>query len=176
MKTPTLYFQLLILTLLMVLFASCSTDEDNSLEEEAVFESVTLNLSGLGIQQVETSFQVEGYSFTSYRAESIEGFQGSFEGGQLDFGGLALWYPDAESNPSYIELNFDSAAGMSKITARVWNGGGTTSATLYNNEVILEDVRAPSGINDIVFNIEEETANRFRISSYEGAAISITLE
>lgn len=150
----------------------CSKDNDTKLN----FNPITIDLSVLNIQKEGVSFQVKGYNFKSARAESVENISSIYNNETILFDGIALWYPDQNSNPSYIELNLEHTIGVSKITVKVYNNGTTTPITLYNNETIVEEIQAPYHVTDVIFNVKNKTIDKLRIASFEGAAISIKLE
>ena len=76
----------------------------------------------------------------------------------------------------YIELELNDVTGLSKITSRVFNNGTQTKVTLYNNDIIVQEIEAPFNVSDIVINVQEQEFDKLRLSSFEGEAISIKLE
>jgi len=166
------YTVLLILLLSFILTGCPGSDEGEIIEN---FEPVTIDLSGLNIQEDDTSFSKNGYSFTSFHAESVESISSTFQGNSITFDGIALWFSDGQ-NPSYIELILDNTEGISKITARIYNNGTGTPVVLYNDGNIIDEIDAPFKVNDIVFDVTNKTIDRLRISSFEGAVLSIKLE
>lgn len=159
MKTFLFSYKFLFLALTALPLAMCSSNDDNT--EENDFEVTTLNLSGLSVQQDDTSFTVNGYSFKNTNAESAET-------------GISIWNDGTDFH--YIELELNDVTGLSKITSRVFNNGTQTKVTLYNNDIIVQEIEAPFNVSDIVMNVQEQEFDKLRLSSFEGEAISIKLE
>ena len=109
----------------------CPSDDG---EMTTSFESITIDLSNLDVTKDDTSFTVNSYSFSSLRAESVENISSTYLGDNIVFDGIALWFPDQDSNPSHIELDLGNINGISKITFKAYNNGTNTPITLYNIE------------------------------------------
>ncbi|MAU70834.1 MAG: hypothetical protein CML04_01965 [Pseudozobellia sp.] len=168
MKTFILSSKFLLLSFLSIQLALCSNDDDSvpSPEEES-FEPVTLSLVGLDIDLEDTSFSVDGFDFSAYRAKSYEDSPGY---------GILLAFPQ-DGNRSWIELDLSNTVGLSKITASVSDyGGGTTVVIMSNGEVVEEAKDIPDDPSDIAFNLNGRAVDALRITSLEGDVNSIKLE
>jgi len=151
--------------------ALCSKDND---EPKQDFVPVTLDLSGLNIQEDDTSFTVNGFKFSNVGSFSQDYSTLDNNNEIINFNGLTIWYDGTDLH--YIELLLDNIEGISKITVKVFNNGTTTLVTIYNGNDIVEENQAPYRVNDVVFDVKNKVIDKLRISSAEGAAISIKLE
>jgi len=153
---------------LFALFVSVCTSCSNNDDEEP-FEPITINLIGLGIEQDDTSFTQQGFSFTAVNVESSEGFT-------LD--GILLAFPDNQGNPSSLSLDLSSVTGISTITASITDQGGGEIELLNNGQVIetIDVNRNQPQFSDFTFIINGREIDAFRYNSFEGFIRSIRLE
>lgn len=172
MKSFILSTKFLFMTLTTLPLAMCSSDDDG--EAEISFEPVTLNFSGITVQEDDSSFTVKGFSFNNVGAKSHYYSTLGSNDEIIQFDGISLWHDGTSLR--YVELLLDSVEGMSKITAKVFNNGTIGTVILYNNGNVVEENDTPYRNSDIVFDVKGKTIDKLRITSAEGAVISIKLE
>ncbi len=171
MKSYSIILKPLFLSLLTLLIVSCESDDTTETENpEPPFQTVTLDLSGLNVMETDTSFEVNGFTFSNMGGLSQDFSTLNSDDEIEDFNAVGLF------SGSSIELDLENVSGISQITARILNNGTSTPVTLLNNGEVIEEVQAPFRVDNVVFDVEGITIDQLRILSFEGAVLSIILE
>lgn len=174
MKSFLFSYHFLFVTLITIPLSMCSKDNEET-EQQPEFKAITLDLSGINLQQEDTAFTVNGFSFINSNAESGEyDTTSTLNDEEIVFNAISIWNNGTKFN--YIELKLDDIVGLNKITSRVFNNGTQGAVILYNNNSVVKEIETGYFVSDIEMNVQNLVFDKLRITSYEGQIISIKLE
>lgn len=169
MKSFILSTNFFILTLTVLPLSLCSKNDDNPTEPEEIFEQITIDLSDVPVTVEDTTFSVDGFTFDVFRAVA---------NGES----ILLAFPQ-DGNPSMLELDLSDVNGFTKITIAMFDAGGGTTVSLFNDGNLIQENKNIPGISagddsfsDVVFELGDQDIDLLRITSLEGFVKSITLE
>ncbi len=161
----------IIFTLFVSLFTSCSENET-----QEPFEPVTIDFVGVNVNVDDTSFTADGYTFNSFRAETVDPDPNI--GAPIPMRGVALWNGNSNGTSS-IELLLNNLERVSTIIITFADYGGQSTAELYSNGNVVDQVNFTfnsAQSETVTFDVTNTPIEKIRFASFEGIALSIRLE
>lgn len=158
------------LILLIFGLVGCSTDDDTT--EQSNFDPITLDFSGLGLEDEDTSFTIQGYKFESYYAESTDLDDSN---SYLVKQGLALWGGGEEV--SNISLDLKQFPGLKSITIDYSDYNNLMISLYKNGSLVEENDYENNGTVERTLKVSiDDQYEKLKLTSYEAVIVKMHFE
>lgn len=166
-----------IFILILFILVGCSKDDDTT--EQSNFEPITLDFGNLGVEDDDTSFTIQGYTFKSYYAVSEEDTYATFNGEteRKPYDGVALYQTGPDGTWANIEMELAQFTGASKITVTLYsNTSNATTIELIKNGTMASEITVDSQVTETQIDLTSNKYDILKVISVEGMVIKMVIE